>query len=160
MVTEDQSEVVAFLQSPAAHGGAPVERVDTHASVVFLSGDRALKLKRAVRYDYLDFSTAEKRKAMCEAELRVNRRTAPAIYRAVIPVTRVPDGGWRSAAAGLRSTGCSRWPGSIRTRCWTGWRSAGNCPSRRCRHWPRRWRDSMTAQNAAATTADTMASGV
>ncbi len=59
MVTEDQSDVVAFLESPAAHGGAPVERVDTHASIVFLSGDRALKLKRAVRYDYLDFSTAD-----------------------------------------------------------------------------------------------------
>ena len=81
MVIEDQSEVVAFLESPAAHGGAPVERVDTHASIVFLSGDRALKLKRAVRYDYLDFSTSATRKAMCEAELRINRRTAPAIYR-------------------------------------------------------------------------------
>src|SRR5688572_5301984 len=100
MVTEDQSEVVAFLQSPSAHGGAAVERVDTHASVVFLSGDRALKLKRAVRYDYLDFSTAEKRKAMCEAELLVNRRTAPAIYRAVIPVTRAPDGGMALGGSG------------------------------------------------------------
>jgi aminoglycoside phosphotransferase family enzyme/predicted kinase len=92
MVIEDQSEVVAFLESPAAHAGAPVERVDTHASMVFLSGDRALKLKRAVRYDYLDFSTVEKRKAMCEAELRVNVRSAPAIYRSVLPVTREPDG--------------------------------------------------------------------
>jgi aminoglycoside phosphotransferase family enzyme/predicted kinase len=92
MVTEDQSTVVAFLESPAAHGGAAVERVDTHASIVFLSGDRALKLKRAVRYDYLDFSTADKRRAMCEAELRANARAAPAIYRDVIPVTREPDG--------------------------------------------------------------------
>ena len=88
MVTEDQSEVVAFLESPATHGAQAVERVDTHASVVFLAGDRALKLKRAVRYDYLDFSTASRRKAMCEAELRLNRRTAPAIYRGVVPVTR------------------------------------------------------------------------
>ena len=88
MVTEDQSEVVAFLESPATHGVPAVERVDTHASVVFLAGDRALKLKRAVRYDYLDFSTASRRKAMCEAELRLNRRTAPAIYRDVVAVTR------------------------------------------------------------------------
>ena len=88
MVTEDQSEVVAFLESQATHGAQAVERVDTHASVVFLAGDRAHKLKRAVRYDYLDFSTASKRKAMCEAELRLNRRTAPAIYRGVVPVTR------------------------------------------------------------------------
>jgi uncharacterized protein len=92
MVVEDQSEVVAFLESPVAHGGAPVERIDTHASIVFLSGDRALKLKRAVRYDYLDFSTVDKRKAMCEAELRVNRRTAPAIYRRVTSVTREENG--------------------------------------------------------------------
>jgi aminoglycoside phosphotransferase family enzyme/predicted kinase len=92
MVTEDQSAVLAFLASPAAHGGAAVERIDTHASIVFLSGDRALKLKRAVRYDYLDFSTADRRKAMCDAELRVNRRTAPALYRRVLPVTREPTG--------------------------------------------------------------------
>ena len=101
MVTEDQSDVVTFLESPAAHGGAPVERVDTHASIVFLSGGRALKLKRAVRYDYLDFSTAEKRRAMCEAELRVNVRTAPAIYRAVTPVTRAADGVLALGGAGV-----------------------------------------------------------
>lgn len=92
MVTQDQSEVVAFLESPSAHGGQAVERVDTHASVVFLAGERALKLKRAVLYDYLNFSTADIRKAMCDEELRLNRRTAPAIYRGVVPVTREPDG--------------------------------------------------------------------
>ena len=101
MVTEDQSNVVAFLESPAAHGGAAVERVDTHASIVFLSSDRALKLKRAVRYDYLDFSTAGKRKAMCEAELRANVRAAPAIYRGVIPVTREPDGSLALGGSGV-----------------------------------------------------------
>ncbi|MEO8070566.1 MAG: AAA family ATPase [Acidobacteriota bacterium] len=92
MITEDQSEVLAFLASPSTHGGAPVERLETHASVVFLAGPRAWKLKRAVRYDYLDFSSAERRKAMCEAELRANRRTAPALYCRVLAVTREPDG--------------------------------------------------------------------
>ena len=92
MVTEDQSEVVAFLASPSTHGGAAVERIDTHASIVFLAGGRALKLKRAVRYDYLDFATAERRQTMCEGEVRINRRTAPALYRGVLPVTRQPDG--------------------------------------------------------------------
>lgn len=92
MVTEDQSRVVAFLGSPAAHGGAAVERLDTHASIVFLAGDRALKLKRAVRYDYLDYSTASHRKVMCDAELRLNRRTAPALYRRVVAVTEQADG--------------------------------------------------------------------
>jgi aminoglycoside phosphotransferase family enzyme len=92
MITEDQSDVVAFLSSPAAHGGARVERIDTHTSIVFLAGQRAWKLKRAVRYDYLDYSTVERRRAMCEAEVRINRRTAPALYRGVTAITRQLDG--------------------------------------------------------------------
>jgi aminoglycoside phosphotransferase family enzyme/predicted kinase len=92
MITEDQSEVVTFLALPSTHGGAAVERVETHASIVFLAGTRAWKLKRAVHYDYLDFSTVEQRRAMCEAEVRINRRTAPALYRGVVAVMRRPDG--------------------------------------------------------------------
>ena len=92
MITADQSEVLTFLGSPSAHAGEAVERIETHASVVFLAGTRALKLKRAVLYDYLDFSTIERRKAMCEAEVRINRRTAPALYLGVVAVTREPDG--------------------------------------------------------------------
>ncbi len=92
MIVEDQREVMAFLASPATHGGTAVERIETHASVVFLAGPRALKMKRAVRYDYLDFSTVERRKTMCDAELRINRRTAPALYRRVVAVTRERDG--------------------------------------------------------------------
>jgi aminoglycoside phosphotransferase family enzyme/predicted kinase len=92
MITEDQSRLIAFLSSPAAHAGATVERIDTHASIVFLAGDRAWKLKRAVRYDYLDYSTAERRRAMCDAEVRINGRTAPNLYRGVTAVTRQADG--------------------------------------------------------------------
>src|SRR5262245_48948593 len=88
MVTEDQSAVVEFLASPAAHGGLSVERIDTHSAIVFLAGQRAWKLKRAVRFDYLDFSSAARRKVMCEAEVHLNRRTAPALYHGVVPVTR------------------------------------------------------------------------
>src|SRR5688572_10571861 len=101
MITEDQSSVVAFLSSSEAHGGAgPVERIDTHASIVFLEGERAWKLKRAVRYAYLDYSTADRRRAMCEAEVRVNRRTAPSLYRGVAAVTRQADGGLAIGGAG------------------------------------------------------------
>jgi len=92
VVTQDQSEVVAFMAAPATHGGAAVERIETHASIVFLAGARAWKLKRAVRYDYLDFSTPERRRAMCEGEFRINRVAAPALYRGVVAVTREPDG--------------------------------------------------------------------
>jgi uncharacterized protein len=91
MTTDDQTEVIRFLASPDTHGSA-VERIDTHASVVFLAGALAWKMKRAVRYDFLDFSTVERRRAMCEAEFRLNRRTSPALYRRVLPVTREPSG--------------------------------------------------------------------
>jgi aminoglycoside phosphotransferase family enzyme len=89
---EPQDELVDWLASPDAHEGRPVERIDTHSAVVFLAGDRALKLKRAVKYDYLDFSTPELRREACAAEVRINRRGAPSIYRGVITVTREPDG--------------------------------------------------------------------
>lgn len=101
MITADQSKVVAFLASPSTHDGAVVERIDTHASIVFLAGTRALKLKRAVRYDYLDFSTVERRRAMCEAEVRINRRTAPALYRGVLPVARQSDGSLALGGSGI-----------------------------------------------------------
>jgi aminoglycoside phosphotransferase family enzyme/predicted kinase len=101
MITGDQTEILEFLSSPGTHGGADVERIETHASVVFLAGTRALKLKRAVRYDYLDFSDAPRRRASCEAEVRINRRTAPDLYRGVLAVTREPDGSLRLGGSGV-----------------------------------------------------------
>ncbi len=94
MVTQDQREVIAFLSRPETHGQecARVETIDTHSAVVFLAGTRALKLKRAVRYDYLDFSTVARRRECCEAEVAINRRTAPSLYRGVAVVTRDPFG--------------------------------------------------------------------
>ncbi len=68
-----------ILRRMAAHA---VKRIDTHAASVFLAGERALKVKRAVRFPFLDYSTLAKRKAACETELAINRRTAPGIYRA------------------------------------------------------------------------------
>ena len=69
-----------------------VEIVTTHASLVFLAGDRAFKLKRAVRYPYLDFSTPERRLDACRTELELNRRTAPSLYLGVRTITREADG--------------------------------------------------------------------
>lgn len=90
-----QSEVIDFLGRPEAYGPGvdQVERIDTHGAVVFLAGERAYKLKRAVKYSYLDYSTVEKRRRLCEAELALNRRTAPELYLAVEPVTRDVGGG-------------------------------------------------------------------
>jgi aminoglycoside phosphotransferase family enzyme/predicted kinase len=90
--TESQDAVFAFLGDFAAHGGQQVKRIDTHAAVVFLAGDRVLKVKRAVQFPFLDFSTLAKRKAACESEIAVNRAFAPEIYRRVVPITRQSDG--------------------------------------------------------------------
>jgi aminoglycoside phosphotransferase family enzyme/predicted kinase len=89
-----QEEVLAFLADPATYGGGAkkVRRIDTHAASVFLAGDRALKVKRAVRFPFLDFSTLEKRKRACEMEIEVNRRLAPKLYRGVVAITRSKDG--------------------------------------------------------------------
>ena len=60
---------------------------------MFLSGDEALKIKRAVKYDCLDFSTLKRRERMLRREVELNAPTAPQIYRDVVPVTRGPGGG-------------------------------------------------------------------
>ena len=52
-----QGRVLAFLGDPKTHRGATVRRIDTHASSIFLAGERALKIKRAIRLPYLDYST-------------------------------------------------------------------------------------------------------
>lgn len=83
-----QGEILAFLSDGRAFGGLPPERIDTHAASVFLAGDRAWKLKRAVRFGYLDFSTPDQRQSALEAELRLNRRTAPTLYLGIKAITR------------------------------------------------------------------------
>lgn len=84
--TGSQDAVLDFL------GGKGDTRIDTHASMVFLGEHRVLKIKRAVRLPFLDYSTLEKRKAACEEELRVNVVNAPELYRRVVPITRGNDG--------------------------------------------------------------------
>jgi hypothetical protein len=81
-----QAEVIRFLEHDA--WPAPVERIDTHAAIVFLAGAHAYKMKRAVRFSFLDFGTLADRERVLRAELRLNRRTAPDLYERVLPVTR------------------------------------------------------------------------
>jgi len=92
MAEMSQQAVIDFLGSSAAHGGHAVERIDTHAASVFLAGPRVLKIKRAVRFPFLDFTTLEKRRKACEAEIAINRAYAPGLYRAVVAITREPNG--------------------------------------------------------------------
>lgn len=94
IVTDDQQAVIQFLSRPEHYGlpGAKIERVETHGAIVFLIGDRAYKLKRAIKFPYMDYSTPEKRKAMCERELQINRRIAPEIYLEVRSILQGIDG--------------------------------------------------------------------
>lgn len=91
-VTGETEDVVAFLQTRAFAPDLPVRRIDTHAASIFLTRDRAWKLKQPVRFDYLDFTTAPLRRAALEAELHLNRRTAPDLCIAVHAITRGADG--------------------------------------------------------------------
>src|ERR1700691_3406911 len=95
-----QDAVFALLADPATHGGAKVRRFDTHGAVVFLAGDRVVKVKRAVRYPFLDYSTLAKRKSACCAELEVNRNFAPQLYRRILPITQEADGSLALDGAG------------------------------------------------------------
>ncbi len=97
----EQDEVISFLQSGGAFSAAsPIDHVQTHCAHVFLCGDAALKIKRAIRYDYLDQSTLDQRHALLNRELSLNKPTAPMIYRDVVPVTRASDGGLEMDGAG------------------------------------------------------------
>jgi hypothetical protein len=82
----------AGAQAPATPAPATVEVRATHGSWVFLVGDEAWKVKRPVDYGFLDFTTLEKRRFFCEAEVRLNRRLAPGVYLGVEPVRRDPRG--------------------------------------------------------------------
>lgn len=86
--------MIAFLTDPSSHGPdvETVERIDTHISVVFLAGDRACKLKRAVDLPFLDYGSREARRHSCEREIALNRRTAPELYLGLRAVTRERDG--------------------------------------------------------------------
>src|SRR5260370_24567077 len=87
-------EQVAFL-SRATSFRPPVRRVrrhETHMSWVFLAGEEVYKLKKPLRFPYLDFSTLARREAACRAELALNRRLAPNVYQAVMPLLRSSHG--------------------------------------------------------------------
>ncbi len=88
-VDELSRRIVEMLSQPAAYPErvAGVSVVETHISWVFLTDRHAFKLKKPVRFDFLDFSTAESRRVACEAEVELNRRLAADIYLGVVPIT-------------------------------------------------------------------------
>jgi aminoglycoside phosphotransferase family enzyme/predicted kinase len=88
-----QADVIAFLSNPSGYGEKePLSIHETHDSIVFLAGSHAYKLKRDVKFPYMDYSTPALRKAMCLRELEVNKPTAPEIYQGVRGIVANGDG--------------------------------------------------------------------
>ncbi len=79
-------EIMAPQAYPAE--AEDVELKETHISWVFLAGEYAYKVKKPVKFSFLDFSTKEKRREFCEEEVRLNKRLAPEIYLDVVPLVR------------------------------------------------------------------------
>lgn len=85
---------VSFLSRPDSYVPVPdaVVTRETHMSWVFMAGERVYKLKKPVRFPYLDFSTLERRTTACCAEVRLNRRLAPDVYLGMVPLSAATSG--------------------------------------------------------------------
>lgn len=85
---------VAFLSDPKSYPDAPrrVKRIETHFAWVFLAGSSAYKLKKPLRHGRIDYRTRADRRRGCLAELDLNRRLAPAVYEAVLPLSSDASG--------------------------------------------------------------------
>jgi aminoglycoside phosphotransferase family enzyme/predicted kinase len=74
------------------HNPEEVELIQTHISYVFIAGDIVYKVKKPLKFDFLDFTSLEKRKFYCEEELRLNKRLAPNTYLDVVVISQDPQG--------------------------------------------------------------------
>ena len=83
-----QKQIVEALMKPEAYDENPglIELVQTHISFVFLTKNFVYKMKKAVNFGFLDFSTLEKRRFFCEKELELNKRLCPDMYLEVVPI--------------------------------------------------------------------------
>ena len=88
--------LVAAMMQPDFYPKAPeqVTHKETHISHLFFAGELVYKIKKAVRFSFLDYSTAAQRRFFLNEELRLNRRLAPSVYLGVMPISR-DESGWR-----------------------------------------------------------------
>jgi hypothetical protein len=91
VATIDRQLAQALRELLERRTAAPVELVETHLSWILLTRRVALKLKKAVRLPFVDYASVEARRHCCLEELRVNRRFAPTLYRAVLAVRGTPE---------------------------------------------------------------------
>jgi aminoglycoside phosphotransferase family enzyme/predicted kinase len=98
----ESPDLVDALAEPAFYPHRPdtVEHVQTHISHVFLAGAYAYKLKKPVRFPFVDFSTIKQRHHYCLEEIRLNRRLSPTVYLDVVPITQAADGRPQLAGTG------------------------------------------------------------
>jgi aminoglycoside phosphotransferase family enzyme/predicted kinase len=89
--TDSSKLVQALARSIGPRGAAAARILETHISYVLLTGEYAYKVKKAVAFGFLDFTTLAARRFFCEEELRLNRRLAPALYLDVLPITGSAD---------------------------------------------------------------------
>lgn len=85
----ESRDLVELMSSPHAYDErvTSVECIETHISWVFLTDRHAYKLKKPVKFEFLDFSTPQLRRQACEQEVSLNRRLAGEVYRGVAPIT-------------------------------------------------------------------------
>ena len=95
-----QARVAQFLAAPGVLDGTIPTLHATHASLVFVGRTRVLKIKRAVRLPFLDYSTLEKRRAACLREVEINHEAAPEIYLGVVPIIERDDGSFAIGVPG------------------------------------------------------------
>ncbi len=90
----NQNAIAAAMSNSDFYPSRPesVEVIQTHISWVFIAGDEVFKVKKAVDFGFLDFTTLEKRKFYCEEEVRLNRRLAPQVYRGVVEISQDREG--------------------------------------------------------------------
>jgi uncharacterized protein len=96
-----QDALVAAMLDPGFYPKPPPEIIhkETHISHVFIAGDLVYKIKKAVRFSFLDYSTLNQRTHFLNEELRLNRRLAPSVYLAIMPIT-VDKSGWHLGGEG------------------------------------------------------------
>lgn len=98
----DLAAKVRFLRrrSSYPHRPANVDTKETHTSWLFLANNLVYKLKKPLRYDFLDFSTVQARRCNCEEEVRLNRRFSPEVYLGTEALTMGASGGLRLGGCG------------------------------------------------------------
>ena len=99
---QDQHIAVSVLENPEFYPKPPAEvtHKETHISHLFFAGDLVYKIKKPVRYSFLDYSSLDKRHRLLSEELRLNRRLAPSVYLGITPITKDSDAHWRLGGDG------------------------------------------------------------